>query len=234
MRLPGDRRWSVTVAARAGRFGILVGALGTICVLHASRRGGEGTAGFRRIAGSAILRGERPVIRRAATVQYPSARIARDDERPKEFSMHYWHRVAVYLALALGGAGIAQAAAPEMSGQSGTSPPVVIKAARMIDAEKGTTVADAVLVVSGEKIVAFGPAAAVSIPSGARVIDLGQATVLPGLIDAHVHLTSNAAVNGYNELGVAYIRRALYGAHAARVTLDAGFTTVRNVAAEGY
>ena len=148
--------------------------------------------------------------------------------------MHYWHRVAVYLALGLGGAGAAQAAAPEMSGQSGASPPVVIKAARMIDAEKGTTVADGVLVISGERIAAFGPAAAVSIPSGARVIDLGQATVLPGLIDAHVHLTSNAAVNGYNELGVAYIRRALYGAHAARVTLDAGFTTVRNVAAEGY
>src|SRR3974390_3623625 len=96
------------------------------------------------------------------------------------------------------------------------------------------TVSDGVLVVSGDKIVAFGPASAISIPGGARVVDLGQATVLPGLIDAHVHLTSDAAVPGYQQLGRSWVRDALYGAHAARVTLDAGFTTVRNVAADGY
>jgi len=145
--------------------------------------------------------------------------------------MNYWPRACLSLGLLLGGA---IAVTPWARAQSGVTAPLVIKAARMIDTEKGTTVTDGVLVINGEKIAAFGPSGTVSIPGDARVLDLGRATVLPGLIDAHVHLTSNAAINGYAELGVPYIRRALYGAHAARVTLDAGFTTVRNVAAEGY
>jgi imidazolonepropionase-like amidohydrolase len=152
----------------------------------------------------------------------------------EEFTMSRRRRARVSLGLALGIAVMGQGAGPGASAQSASSPALVIKAAHMIDTEKGASVADGVLVVSGERIVAFGPASAVSIPGGARVVDLGQATVLPGLIDAHVHLTSDAAVQGYQELGRSWIRAALYGAHAARVTLDAGFTTVRNVNADGY
>src|SRR5262249_61551652 len=66
--------------------------------------------------------------------------------------------------------------------------PVVIKAARMFDARTGTLVRPALLLVEGERIARVGGAA----PAGAQVIDLGDVTLLPGLIDAHTHLTFQA------------------------------------------
>jgi imidazolonepropionase-like amidohydrolase len=66
------------------------------------------------------------------------------------------------------------------------------------------------------------------------VIDLGKATVLPGLIDTHDHLTFDHRFHGYRGLGISVPRQALYGATNARRTLLAGFTSVRNVGAEGY
>jgi imidazolonepropionase-like amidohydrolase len=148
--------------------------------------------------------------------------------------MSNWRCARVSIGLALASAAIVQGAPPDARAQSVATPSVVIKAARMIDTERGTTVNDGVLVISGERIVAFGPAAAVSIPGGARVLDLGQATVLPGLIDAHVHLTSNPELGGYRQFGLSAIRAALFGAYAARATLGVGFTTVRNLNADGY
>jgi imidazolonepropionase-like amidohydrolase len=58
--------------------------------------------------------------------------------------------------------------------------------------------------------------------------------VLPGLIDMHTHLTNDAKLGGYNALGVSDTRAALYGVRAARLTLEAGFTSVRNVGAGGF
>jgi imidazolonepropionase-like amidohydrolase len=66
------------------------------------------------------------------------------------------------------------------------------------------------------------------------VIDLSNATVLPGLIDAHVHLTSDPHAQGYKNLAASVPRNALFGAANGRRTLLAGFTTVRNVGAGGY
>src|SRR4051812_25758151 len=65
--------------------------------------------------------------------------------------------------------------------------PVIIRAARMFDARGGRVVADAVVVVEGERVTAIGPDA--PLPAGAKVIDLGDVTLLPGLIDAHTHIT---------------------------------------------
>jgi len=89
-----------------------------------------------------------------------------------------------------------------------------------------------VIVIRGNKIESVGSGAPT--PAGARVLDLGGAIVLPGFIDVHTHLTIDAGSGGYEGLGVSVPRSALTGAKNARLTLLAGFTTVRNVGAEGY
>jgi imidazolonepropionase-like amidohydrolase len=111
--------------------------------------------------------------------------------------------------------------------------PIAIRAGKLVDVVSGKVLADQTIVVSGERIMAVGPSGSVAVPPGARVIDLSGATVLPGLIDMHTHLTGDPNLHGYKSLGVADIRAALYGAKSARVTLDAGFTTVRNVGTGG-
>ena len=107
----------------------------------------------------------------------------------------------------------------------------VIRAARILDVKTGEVLRDGAIIIAGDKIVSVGPATA--LPPDATVINLPTATVLPGLIDAHTHLTFNP-VFGYEMLGISVPREALIGARNARVTLEAGFTTVRNVGASGY
>ena len=111
---------------------------------------------------------------------------------------------------------------------------VAIRAGKLIDVVGGKVLADQTILVSGDRITAVGPSAATPVPAGARVIDLSRETVLPGLVDAHVHLTGDPHQHGYRSLGVSDIRAAMYGAYAARRTLEAGFTTVRNVGASGF
>ena len=89
------------------------------------------------------------------------------------------------------------------------------------------------VVIEGDKIVSVGPASEIKTSTADTLIDLPNATVLPGLIDAHTHLTFNPHF-GYETLAISVPREALTGAHNARLTLDAGFTTVRNVGARGY
>ncbi|WMW81890.1 amidohydrolase family protein [Undibacterium cyanobacteriorum] len=109
---------------------------------------------------------------------------------------------------------------------------VVIKAARMLNAQDGKWIAPAMLVVRDDKIVAAG--SSVSVPNGAKVIDLGNKSLLPGLIDMHTHLTGDPESAGYSVVALSMPRVALTGAKNARLTLEAGFTTVRDVGAEGY
>ncbi|MES2129973.1 MAG: amidohydrolase family protein [Pseudomonadota bacterium] len=111
---------------------------------------------------------------------------------------------------------------------------VAIKAGRVLDVEAGKVLQNQVILVDGEKISAIGAAASTAIPAGAKVIDLSNATVLPGLIDAHTHLTSNPHLHGYLALSVSDMRSGLYGVRAARDTLNAGFTTVRDVGSSGF
>jgi imidazolonepropionase-like amidohydrolase len=111
---------------------------------------------------------------------------------------------------------------------------VAIKAARLFDGTSNNVVANAVVVVTGDRITGVN----VAIPAGAQVIDLGDATLLPGFIDAHVHLTEESSDNWYGDFFNGVMRQpaeqAHYAAMYARRTIDAGFTTVRNVGAGQY
>jgi imidazolonepropionase-like amidohydrolase len=111
---------------------------------------------------------------------------------------------------------------------------VVIRAGKLVDVVAGTVLKDQTIVITGERITSVGPSASAKVPAGAQVIDLSSQTVLPGLIDMHTHLTSDAYLGGYNALGVSDTRAALYGVRSARKTLEAGFTSVRNVGAGGF
>jgi imidazolonepropionase-like amidohydrolase len=109
---------------------------------------------------------------------------------------------------------------------------VVVRAARMVDVIRGEMVAPAVVVVAGDKVRSVGSG---ELPAGAKTLDLGDVSLLPGLIDAHTHLTGDLegdwVTRPVRELPA---DGALRGARNARKTLLAGFTTVRDVGAVGF
>lgn len=109
----------------------------------------------------------------------------------------------------------------------------VVHAGKLLDVKTGTMLSDQAIVIEGDKITSVGPISALKLTGHEKRIELGNATVMPGMIDAHTHLTFNPQF-GYDSLAISIPREALIGARNARVTLDAGFTTVRNVAADGY
>src|SRR6185312_395605 len=104
-------------------------------------------------------------------------------------------------------------------------------AGHLFDSKSGTMLANQVVLIDGERITEVGTAARVQIPTGVQAIDLSQATVLPGLIDAHTHiyssLSSGARVNTSKE---AWTLMAMCN---ALTTLRASFTTVRHVGTHG-
>jgi imidazolonepropionase-like amidohydrolase len=114
--------------------------------------------------------------------------------------------------------------------------PIVLKAARLFDSISGKLLEHGMVVVSGTKIQAVG--SDVNIPDNAEVIDLGDATLLPGFIDAHVHLSQESSREWYHDWFDNVMRfpaeQAMYGAHYAKVTLEAGVTTVRDVGSSDY
>jgi imidazolonepropionase-like amidohydrolase len=112
--------------------------------------------------------------------------------------------------------------------------PVVVHAARLLHVRSGRTLTDQIILIENQRIVSIRSAAQASAPPGAVRIELPDLTVMPGLIDSHTHLTMDPYHFGYSSLGISVPRSALMGARNARVTLEAGFTTVRNVGAAGY
>ena len=126
-------------------------------------------------------------------------------------------------------------AAVALSQEPKPSPTVIaVKAAHVVDARAGRVLDLQTVLISDDRIEKVGPSSEVAIPPGATIIDLGPATLLPGLIDCHTHLTFDPSNAGFRSLGISVPREALTGAKNARVTLEAGFTTVRNVGASGY
>jgi len=120
--------------------------------------------------------------------------------------------------------------------QQAAQPTTVLKAARLFDSVSGKLTEPGIVIVVGDKIQAVG--SNLSVPAGAKVIDLGDATLLPGFIDAHVHLSMESSPNWYKDWFEGMVRfpaeQALYGAHYAKATLDAGFTTVRDLGSTDY
>ena len=111
---------------------------------------------------------------------------------------------------------------------------VLVRAGHLLDVKTGKILDNQAILIEGDKVVSVGPAPGNQATSGAITINLPNATVLPGLIDAHTHLTGDPKNIGYQSLGISVPRDALTGAKNARLTLQAGFTTVRNVGATGY
>lgn len=115
----------------------------------------------------------------------------------------------------------------------------VVKAGRLLDVSKGTYIENAAVWIEGERIKEVGRASDVEphAPKSAKRIDLGHATVLPGLIDCHTHIMARMENgDGGYALDLAtksQAFRALEGAFNARITLSAGFTTIRDVESEG-
>ena len=99
--------------------------------------------------------------------------------------------------------------------------PVAVRAGRLFDPKSGTNLVNQVIVIQGDRITEVGPASRVMIPAGARVIDLSRATVLPGLIDRHVHLIQDQQANDG--------RAVLTGLNYALKDLRAGFTTLQDM-----
>ena len=114
---------------------------------------------------------------------------------------------------------------------------VVLKAAQIIDGTGAAPIKNGVIVVTDDKIVAIGPSSSVKIPEGAKIIDLGNATLLPGFIDAHTHIIGRVLgdpqkqdelTRDYDSFG------AILAVGNAERTLMAGFTTIRNVGAPNF
>jgi len=106
-----------------------------------------------------------------------------------------------------------------------------VRAGHLLDVRTGKLLTDQLVTIAGDTIASIGPApATMPAPSAdTEVLDLSRYTIVPGLIDAHTHLTSAPEYVGVKGLTLSVPRRALLGARNARATLEAGFTTVRDV-----
>jgi len=150
----------------------------------------------------------------------PLAKAASRTTRPALFA-------AAAAAMLLGISGTAHAQAP-------TPKRTIVRAGRVLDVRTGQMRANQAIVIEGEKIAQIIASSEVKAAAGDTTIDLPDATLLPGLIDAHTHLTFELSSLGYQGLAISTAREALHGARNARVTLEAGFTTVRNLGAKDY
>src|SRR5580693_9184845 len=133
--------------------------------------------------------------------------------------------IAAILATLAGMAITARAQSPKRT---------VIRAGRVLNVRTGELRANQAVVIEGDKIVQVAAFSEVAAAPGDTTIDLPDATLLPGLIDMHTHLTFDLNSLGYSGLGISTAREALHGARNAKRTLEAGFTTVRNLGAFDY
>jgi len=127
--------------------------------------------------------------------------------------------------------------------------PILVKAGHLLDPRLGTLVAPAAVLIEGDKIKQVGPPSRIKAPDGAKIVDLGNATLLPGVIDSHTHLfldpIAPAEAERARHFNGGFVpgqllaivespsKRVLMGAQAAREDLESGITTVRNLGHSG-
>lgn len=140
--------------------------------------------------------------------------------------VHRFFRRSLYAICCVG---LLSAANPSKSQSPPASSPTAIRAGRMFDSKSGQMLLREIIVIEGEKIVEIGPEDRVKVPAGAQVIDLSQATVLPGLIDSHTHIFSG----NISRVETTREYRTLMALADAQRDLRAGFTTLRDMASHG-
>jgi imidazolonepropionase-like amidohydrolase len=121
--------------------------------------------------------------------------------------------------------------AGQTQSQSASPHAIVLHAARLVDVKGGRVVKPGEVLVQGERIVEVG--ASVKHPAGAELIDLGDRTLLPGLIDAHVHLFLHPGAEDFQTVQESVPQRTIMALLAARDDLMAGFTAERDMGTEG-
>ena len=110
----------------------------------------------------------------------------------------------------------------------------LLRAGAVLDVRSGREIHDETVVVQGDRVVALGTTASLPAKVGDREVDLRSYTLMPGLIDVHTHLTGATDFDPYFELTLTPGKEAIQGVENAKTTLEAGFTTVRNVGANGW
>ena len=110
----------------------------------------------------------------------------------------------------------------------------LVRAGHVLDVHTGKELANQTLIVVADRIESIAPTGQVPAQPGDHEVDLSGATVMPGLIDVHTHLTMATNFDPYFELSMTPAKEAILGVENAKVTLEAGFTTVRNVGANNY
>ena len=129
---------------------------------------------------------------------------------------------------------ITAAAALTLAAGSAHAETVYLTAARMIDPVAGRAVENPAVVIVDDKVQSVGRQGQLQSPAGARRVDLAGKTILPGLIDMHVHLDSDPTYGGYTGLQFGDRFASMLTVPHAQRTLEAGFTTVRNVGADAW
>src|SRR6202162_5592758 len=163
---------------------------------------------------------QRGVLMRGLQTSIPLAKAASRTTR-----LVFLAAAALVMLLGISRTAHAQAPSPKRT---------IVRAGRVLDVRTGQMRANEAIVIEGEKIAQIVAASEAKAAAGDTTIDLPDATLLPGLIDAHTHLTFDLSSLGYQGLAISTAREALHGARNARVTLEAGFTTVRNLGAKDY
>jgi imidazolonepropionase-like amidohydrolase len=114
------------------------------------------------------------------------------------------------------------------------APRTLLRAGHVLDVHTGKETPNETIVVEGDKISAISPTSETPAKPGDREVDLSTYTLMPGLIDVHTHLTGSTNFDPYFELSMTPGKEAILGVENAKTTLEAGFTTVRNVGANGF